>query len=73
MTPRITRTGRDWTAPAYRSPWQQDRATRFEPTTLGRLRELYAAPRSEPLWQSIAAAVLMPVAVIALVIIWSIA
>lgn len=70
---RVRLIGRDWTAPTYRSPWQQDRATRFEPTTLGKLRQLYAAPRSESLSHSIAAAALMPVAVIALVIIWSIA
>lgn len=31
-----------------------------------------SAPRSEPLWQSIAAAALLPVAVIALVFVWSV-
>lgn len=28
--PRITRQGRDWTAPTYQSPWQSERATRYE-------------------------------------------
>ena len=64
---RITSTGRDWTTRPYQANGHTDRNFGV------RLPYPLSAPRSEPLWHSIAAALLLPVAVIAFVIIWSIA
>jgi hypothetical protein len=68
MTPRITRVGRDtWSQPGNLTSASSERAYRFEPTTLGKLRELYRADR-EPMWKSVLAVGLGFAAIVGLVL-----